>query len=603
VDVLDYTEAILAGFTSVYRLLLKHREELLSDSGPLMRFAQDEVRVILRPTRTYGLLLQESFHPDVLRDALERDRLFDRLWVAVEQRPYLAKVIVAERADLLRGDIPLFTTRPASRDLWTSANERLADFLDEPGLNLVKRRLSQLDEQDLQRQLWFARSALATLAPEVGRVPVPSHPLPEPKMKANRERLLAAAHAVGDRLEALALRGDQDVTWIGLTLTQQRRWTLTPLGLDFYGGLPGVALFLACLGAITGKERHTHLAQAALATLRRQAERGHSFFTRIGGFDGWGGILYVLTHLGALWNDQTLLEEAQQVVERLPDLIERDDCLDIIGGAAGCIGGLLCLHRCAPSARTLAAAAQCGERLLARAQILEQGIGWRTRIAHTRPLTGFAHGASGMAWALGELAEQTGNERFAAVTRAAVAYERGLFSPRERNWPDLRDPELVGRKAKDGQEAFMTAWCYGAPGIGLSRLHLLKHLGDAETRAEIDAALQTTLAQGFAGNYSLCHGCLGNIELLLQASEMFDDAGWQVQVDHLAAILLDRIEREGWLCGNPAGVESPGLMTGLAGIGYGLLRLAEPVRMPSVLVLAPPYCPSNSSANRSSLVL
>jgi lantibiotic modifying enzyme len=29
-------------------------------------------------------------------------------------------------------------------------------------------------------------------------------------------------------------------------------------------------------------------------------------------------------------------------------------------------------------------------------------------------------------------------------------------------------------------------------------------------------------------------------------------------------------------------------MTGLAGIGYGLLRLADPARVPSVLTLAPP---------------
>jgi lantibiotic modifying enzyme len=29
-------------------------------------------------------------------------------------------------------------------------------------------------------------------------------------------------------------------------------------------------------------------------------------------------------------------------------------------------------------------------------------------------------------------------------------------------------------------------------------------------------------------------------------------------------------------------------MTGLAGIGYGLLRLAEPEAVPSVLILAPP---------------
>jgi lantibiotic modifying enzyme len=35
----------------------------------------------------------------------------------------------------------------------------------------------------------------------------------------------------------------------------------------------------------------------------------------------------------------------------------------------------------------------------------------------------------------------------------------------------------------------------------------------------------------------------------------------------------------------PLGAETPGLMTGLAGIGYGLLRLAEPERVSSVLLL------------------
>jgi hypothetical protein len=44
----------------------------------------------------------------------------------------------------------------------------------------------------------------------------------------------------------------------------------------------------------------------------------------------------------------------------------------------------------------------------------------------------------------------------------------------------------------------------------------------------------------------------------------------------------------GWVTGVPLGVETPGLMTGLAGIGYELLRLAAPERVPSVLLLAPP---------------
>ena len=52
--------------------------------------------------------------------------------------------------------------------------------------------------------------------------------------------------------------------------------------------------------------------------------------------------------------------------------------------------------------------------------------------------------------------------------------------------------------------------------------------------------------------------------------------------------MLASIERDGWLCGTRGGVEAPGLMNGLAGIGYGLLRLAAPERVPSVLALEPP---------------
>jgi lantibiotic modifying enzyme len=40
--------------------------------------------------------------------------------------------------------------------------------------------------------------------------------------------------------------------------------------------------------------------------------------------------------------------------------------------------------------------------------------------------------------------------------------------------------------------------------------------------------------------------------------------------------------------GVPLNVETPGLLLGLAGIGYELLRLAEPERVPSLLTLAPP---------------
>jgi lantibiotic modifying enzyme len=121
-------------------------------------------------------------------------------------------------------------------------------------------------------------------------------------------------------------------------------------------------------------------------------------------------------------------------------------------------------------------------------------------------------------------------------------------------------------------------------------------MDDANTRSEIDVALETTLAQGFGGSHSLCHGDLGNLDVLLEAGHRLRDARWRGEVDLCAGMALESIERNGWLCGNPLEVESPGLMTGLAGIGYGLLRLAAPVSVPSVLALELPVLKSAQAA-------
>ena len=112
-------------------------------------------------------------------------------------------------------------------------------------------------------------------------------------------------------------------------------------------------------------------------------------------------------------------------------------------------------------------------------------------------------------------------------------------------------------------------------------------------RAEIAAALETSLREGFGRNHSLCHGDLGNLELLLQARRILGGPRWEDEIRRRTATVLASIETNGWRSGVAFGVETPGLMVGLAGIGYELLRLAEPEHVPSVLVLEPP--PSFSS--------
>jgi type 2 lantibiotic biosynthesis protein LanM len=524
-DVLEYSDALLSGFGHTYELLAACSSELLDEDGPLAAFARDTARLLLRPTVVYARMLGESFHPDLLRDALERDRFFDRLWVAVPNQPRLIPAIAAEQDDLWHGDIPRFTAQPGSHLVMSGAGTPIGGVIEQSGFEVVHQRLAALGPDDLERQRWFIQAALGSLpgAAEPGLEParsVASRP-------ATREDLLDGARRVARRLSHLAVRGTDDATWIGLSNS-----SVVPLGADLYAGLPGVLLFLATLGDAGSIE----LARAGLRRLEHQLADGLAPLDTIGAFSGWGGLIYAYTHLASLLEEPGPLEAAHAIVlEQLPGLIATDDRFDISDGAAGCVGALAALYTVDARPSVLAAAVACGERLL----------------DHAPTLTGFAHGAAGHAWALEKLFTLTGQSRFAEAARRARTWEDRLYSADVRNWPDLRLP---------GGQRFMLAWCHGAAGIGLSR---------PEPRAA--RAVRSAPPRP---NHSLCHGELGNLELL--------------PLDEARARATAVLAAPDWICATPFGIESPGLMTGLAGIGYGLLRLAEPERVPSVLTLEPP---------------
>lgn len=161
VDPTAYREAVLRGFTEGYRLLVRQREEILAPGGLLDGFAEDEIRVVPRPSSFYLAILEESFHPGALGDALDRERLFDRLWLELEEgRPYGSQVVEAERADLWYGDIPIFTSRPCDLDMRTSRGEPLPGFFQVTGMDAARERIRRLSEEDLERQLAEIRARL-----------------------------------------------------------------------------------------------------------------------------------------------------------------------------------------------------------------------------------------------------------------------------------------------------------------------------------------------------------------------------------------------------------------------------------------------------------
>ncbi|MGY0233003.1 type 2 lanthipeptide synthetase LanM family protein [Longispora urticae] len=158
VDARSFTRDLLAGFRLGYTTLVAARAELLT---LLATFADDETRVVIRPTWVYAMLLDESTHPDVLRDALDRDRILDHLWALSAGDAFRENLIHHELRELWAGDVPVFTSRPGSRDLFTGVGARVRDVYPEPHLVRVSQKIAAMGPDDLLAQEKLIGDAMA----------------------------------------------------------------------------------------------------------------------------------------------------------------------------------------------------------------------------------------------------------------------------------------------------------------------------------------------------------------------------------------------------------------------------------------------------------
>jgi lantibiotic modifying enzyme len=107
--------------------------------------------------------------------------------------------------------------------------------------------------------------------------------------------------------------------------------------------------------------------------------------------------------------------------------------------------------------------------------------------------------------------------------------------------------------------------------------------GLATTLEAIDKNLQ--LAEH---DTSLCHGLGGLMDIVLFAGRVLEDGRYLERASTLAQVLIDRHSTSGnWPSGLLSRGKNPSLMLGSAGVGYSLLRLHDPVTVPSILLLAP----------------
>ena len=588
----DYQSDIIAGFEEIYNLLVENKETLLETETILSNFKSAKSRFITRPTLSYAITAKKSISPQYLTNGFDYSLLIDvlNLNYSTKNKVNNKAILTAEAKSLQQQDIPYYSVACDSNALEVESNNSVRNFFQTSGYRQLTSRLKNLNSEDLALQLKMIRLSLyAKTAHRNTKITVGDEQDDFTNYEPiSSEELIREAIKIGDSLVDNFIRHQDSHNWLSLEyMPTARRYLLQPLDDSLFTGRIGVCLFLAALAKVTGDSKYKDMALAAASPLNYSLEKVEAYKKPGLGIIGIGGIIYSLVKISNFINEPQIINKAQDLARLITsEVIAKDNKLDIVFGVAGAIPGLLSLYQETKDKSVLDTAIVCGNHLLSM-QAGTYPKAWKTLAeARNKPMTGFSHGASGIALSLLRLYAATSNPVYLEAAKEGFEYESTAFDKSLKRWHDFR----LSQEAN--QLDIMYAWCNGTPGIGLARLSSLPTIQTEEIYTDIEIALDMTqkyeLFNGSRDVDYLCCGSLGRTELFILASEKLDNRDWLTFATQNTALTVARAkenEEYSLLPHLPNSVLSPSFFKGSAGLGYQFLRLANPQLLPSVLTL------------------
>lgn len=559
-----------------------HLEPLLAG------FTGSQVRWVRRTTESYAELARMLWHPASLHDErAAKDRAVDLLTrhaANAADAPSEPDVIAAEVNDLLVGDIPIFTT-----NLQTGPGG-----LPEPVVGAL-RRWREAD-QELDQQV-LRSSLISAYLNETPPVEMARQLAPERVRTGNvdRRRRAMAAQVIQTLLDTASRADDGTATWIAPIINVGPGWSVAALRPDMYLGTTGIAVLLAAYqyevraGRADPVAGADDLLDAVVATMHAAedylaAQRATAVPIRPeppGGYVGLGGQMWgwlLLRRLGL--GPEQALQRTQNLAALVPEAVHTSEFHDLLTGPPGAITALLRLSEIDGYQEWTQTAASIGEHMRGLATLTPAGAGdgptaWWPGQLDTVRLGGASHGATGIGWALSQL------ESTKDLAEAAFRHEESLYEPGLPGWRDMRKPD---------QPADAAAWCHGSVGIGIVAADMLRRATDPVSRKRwtdvLRRAAQASWPAGMGTNHTACHGELGTWELQRHAM-VHGVAPPGLDREWLNARLLTGMEDFGAVAGPNRDAFRPGLLNGIAGIAYQLLRMHPQSPLPSVLLPDP----------------
>lgn len=373
-----------------------------------------------------------------------------------------------------------------------------------------------------------------------------------------------------------------------------------------YSGSSGIILFLVELYFRTNDVKYYNAAVEASNWLVKN--QGDSL-PNLAYYTGYGGEIVALCKVYELTKDSVYIISAENIFKsnRIfknidPVYLEHNDLLN---GISGYILSLFHLIKYSNNELVNEIHTDINlylEILLSKVFLTKDGICWDRNGNSIRPLCGFAHGVSGIALLFFELYTLTNSEIFLNIANHALSYEDAHFDKENQNWPDYRKDvsrdgyyDLVELYKKGNMDAFvkhdfMFAWCHGAPGINMTRITAFQATKNFRYLDNIESTINSIYDSTFKNtssikNATLCHGVLGNAELLIEAYNIFEDNLLLKKAQKIGLQTISDRKNYGYYRSGYPNLNLTAdfsFFMGQSGIGYYYLRLLDPL-IPSLL--------------------
>ncbi|QMT22179.1 type 2 lantipeptide synthetase LanM [Bacillus velezensis] len=567
----EFEREFIEGFKRIYFILKEdlYIRNLIRD----LNYAP--IRIIVRPTYVYASFLETLLHPMYLKDYGERIRVLSFIKDAYTKYEVFDSISPFEIKDMMIGDIPYFNA-PISEKRVYSNSIHVVDtgIMKQSAKQEVLTRLANMSEEDMHQQVSLINMALSSTAANLDIIYKNQIDDFVPGYFKNDIQIKELIQIETDCILKQAIESEKYLQWVSIVSAPNGTLSVGPLSFGLYDGLAGVGLYFSAYDFIYNDEKVKSVLRKIVNSINQIYE--HSIYkTNFSAFYGSSSYIYFVNKMRdtGLYSENEVNSMCKAYLEKLRQETGQITHTDFIGGLAGILKVVIQLgryHRTELMEDT--ARAVCKE-ICKRAIQNRNEAYWKSDADENIVLAGFSHGITGICYALSEYyAHIEASGEVLRLIESALKYEDKFFDIKINKWRDNRKNELDYSSAM---------WCHGSCGILLGRSRIYENVDGRIHVGYINESLDDTLLNGnfHRQGYSLCHGTMGNIDVLHAIKELSLFKNRKQEIENTINIWVnhfkDTLLKNGWQNGIRNDHSGLGMMLGKTGQLYALLRLVN----------------------------